>query len=70
VKTSLKLVFLIIELTILKDPIEKIREQEKLKKIIEINFDHKKQAPKNHEKIDSKNNKTIDSNNEEEEISF
>jgi hypothetical protein len=70
IEDSLKLLCLIIELTILKEPIEKIREQEKLKKINEIKFDHKKSSPKNHEKIDSKNNKTIDSNNEEEEIPF
>ena len=70
IEDSLKLLCLIIELTILKEPIEKIRNEEKLKKINEIKFDHKKSSPKNHEKIDSKNTKTINSNNEEEEILF
>ena len=67
VDDSLRLLCLIIENTILKEPIEKIREQEKLKKINEIKFDHKKSSPKKHEKIDSK---TIDSNDEDEEIPF
>jgi hypothetical protein len=52
VEDSLKLLCLIIKSTILKDLIEKIKQQEQQKKFNEIKFDHKKQSSQTLKNID------------------